>query len=119
MREALDLVVPVMRVGDVRPGSDPLAVSIDVIVPVRGTDHVVTFSRDANGCQHGSWAHDKPAQFVDSGFYRLVSSVLNALGQANGHSMAFYRDVLLSLHGYVSALADAVLDEYDAALAAA
>lgn len=119
MRAAVELVLPVMRLGEVRPGRGS-AVSIDVIVPINGKDHVVTFHREVNGRKRGTWASDEPAQFAASGYYRMVAAVLDALGRAGGdYDLAFCRTVLQDLHGYVSAVADAALDEYDDRVAAA
>ena len=113
MRSAIEDILPCVRVGSVLPGHGQ-AVVIEVVVPVKGEDHVVVFSRDANGRKRGTWATTEPAQFVRSGYYRMVASVIHAFGTETGRDLAFYQDVLQALHGYVSAVADAALDAYDA-----
>ncbi|WP_186140255.1 hypothetical protein [Burkholderia gladioli] len=119
MRRAVELILPVMRLGSVHPGTG-LAVTIEVIVPINGKDHVVLFTRDASGRKRGTWATHEPGQFAQSGYYKFLAAVLDAIGRAEGnHDLSFYRQVLMDLHGYVSAVADAALAEHDAARLAA
>ncbi|WP_396329445.1 hypothetical protein [Burkholderia anthina] len=117
MRRAVELILPVMRVGEVRAGTGP-AVTIEVVVPISGKDHIILFTRDASGRKRGTWATHEPGQFAQSGYFKFLAAVLDAVGRAEGnHDLAFYRQVLMELYGYVSALADSALDEYDAARA--
>lgn len=112
MPSLVDLVHRSLRVGAVRPGRGD-AVSIDLNAIVGGRDHVVTFVRDADGRKRGTWATSEPAQFVTSGYYRLIASLVHALGSETVHDAL--QDALRPLHGYVCAVADAALVEYDAA----
>ena len=119
MRRAVELILPVMRLGEVRAGTG-LAVTIEVVVPINGKDHIVLFTRDATGRKRGTWATHEPGQFAQSGYYKFLAAVLDAVGRAEGNNdLAFYSQVLMDLHGYVSAVADVALDEHDAARLAA
>lgn len=118
MRSAVDLIHRSMRLGAVRPGRGA-AVSIDVVVTVQDQEHVVTFSRDVDGRKRGTWATAEPAQFVASGYYRMVAAVVHSLASDTGHDLVFYQNVLQSLHGYVAAVADDALAAYDATRVAA
>lgn len=113
MRSVVDIIRRSMRVHAIRPGRGA-AVAIDTIVTVADRDHVVSFARDEEGRKGGTWATAEPAQFVVSGYYRMVASVVHALGDVTAHDAARLREVLRTLHDDVCVVADAALDAYDA-----